>query len=112
MPRYWFPKSLWDERRVEKGLRSDYQFHFRDVAGVYPDLRTAIGAICPAGPAGDKAPTLTLPPGGDPAEESRRYLAFAGLFCSLPFDYVVRNKLFSKSLKFNTSDRFQCLRLH
>ncbi|MCZ7664803.1 MAG: N-6 DNA methylase [Thermoleophilia bacterium] len=102
MPRYWFPKSLWDERRVEKGLRSDYQFHFRDVAGVYPDLRTAIGAICPAGPAGDKAPTLTLPPGGDPAEESRRYLAFAGLFCSLPFDYVVRNKLFSKSLKFNT----------
>ncbi len=102
VPRYWFPRTLWEQRRAEKGLRSDYQFHFRDVAGVYPDLRTAIGAICPSGPAGDKAPSLTLPPSGDPDEEARRYLLFAALFCSIPFDYIIRNKLFSKSLKFNT----------
>jgi hypothetical protein len=102
VPRYWFPRSLWLERCHAKNLRTDYQFHFRDVAGVYPDLRTAIGAICPAGPAGDKAPTLVLTSVGDNLIDAKRYLAFASIFCSLPFDYIVRNKLFSKSLKFNT----------
>jgi hypothetical protein len=102
VPRYWFPLSVWEERRDKKGLRRDYQFHFRDVAGVYPDLRTAIGAVSPAGPAGDKAPALNLPATGVAEEDARRYLCFAGLFCSVPFDYIVRNKLFSKSLKWNT----------
>ena len=102
VPRYWFPRSLWLERCHTKNLRTDYQFQFRDVAGVYPDLRTAIGAICPAGPAGDKAPALVLASVGDELIDAKRYLSFVSLFCSLLFDYIVRNKLFSKSLKFNT----------
>jgi hypothetical protein len=102
VPRYWFPKSLWEERRAQKGLRSDYQFQFRDVAGVYPDLRTAIGAICPAGPAGHKAPVLMPASVGDRRRDAERHLLLCALFCSIPFDYVVRNKLFSKSLTFNT----------
>src|SRR5207237_521398 len=95
LPRYWFPKSLWLQRVAEKGLRTDYQFLFRDIAGVYPDLRTAIGAICPAGPANNKVPTLIIGLTDDPAKDARRLLAFAALFCSVPFDYVVRNNLFS-----------------
>jgi hypothetical protein len=102
VPRYWFPKSRWLERAKNKGLRTDFQFLFRDVAGAYPDLRTAIGAIVPAGPAGDKAPTLSLAPTADEDRDIRRLLALAALFVSLPFDYCVRNKLFSKSLKMNT----------
>ncbi|MDP9313351.1 MAG: hypothetical protein M3R24_21140, partial [Chloroflexota bacterium] len=102
VPRYWFPLSLWLERCAKKGMRTDFQFHFRDVAGVYPDLRTAIGTIVPAGPAGDKAPALVIPSVDDKVADALRYLAFAALFCSIPFDYVVRNKLFSKSFKLNT----------
>ncbi len=102
LPRYWFPKSLWLHRAAEKGLRTDYQFLFRNIAGVYPDLRTAIGAICPAGPANNGVPTLITPRTDDPAKDARRQLAFAALFCSVPFDYVVRNKLFSKDLTLNT----------
>lgn len=102
IPRYWFPRSLWRKRCEEKGLREDFQFHYRDVAGVYPDIRTAIGAIVQAGPAGDKAPALGIPSVEDPTADALRYLAFTALFNSIPFDYVVRNKLFSKSFKLNT----------
>lgn len=98
MPRYWFPRSLWLERARQKGLRTDFLFLFRDVAGAYPDLRTAIGAICPAGPAGHEAPTLTPICSGDAAANARRLLAFAGLFCSIVLDYIVRNKLYSKHI--------------
>ena len=65
-------------------------------------MRTAIGALCPANPAGHKAPALVLESTGDRSADARRYLTFAALFCSLPFDYVVRNKLFSKSFGSNT----------
>lgn len=102
LPRYWFPKILWENRVKQRNLRSDFHFLFRDVGGVYPDLRTAISAVCPASPAGDKAPTLTIPTTGDRASDVRKLLALVGLFNSIPFDYIVRNKLFSKSLKFNT----------
>jgi hypothetical protein len=102
VPRYWFPESRYSARRQAKNLRLDFQFHFRDVTGVYPDVRTAIGAICASGPAGDKAPALILSPLDDHLVDVQRYLAFAALFCSIPFDYIVRNKLFSKSLKWNT----------
>lgn len=103
VPRYWFPQSVWEERRRQKGLHPEYQFHFRDVAGVYPDLRTAIGAIVASGPAGHKAPVLSLRgPVSSPEAYAASVLAFACLFCSTSFDYVVRNKLFSKSLTVNT----------
>ncbi len=101
-PRYWFPKTLWLERSAARELRTDFHFLFRDVTGVYPDVRTAIGAICPAGPAGHKAPVLTLQPTGDQLRDVLRLLTFAGLFCSIPFDYCVRNKLYSKSLNLST----------
>jgi hypothetical protein len=102
IPRYWFPKSVWIERQNQKGLRGDYAFHFRDVAGVYPDLRTAIGAVCPAGPAGHKVPVLTIVNTSDKVNNAKRILGFAAIFCSFPFDYIVRNKLFSKSFTLNT----------
>lgn len=102
LPRYWFPRTRWLGRAGQRRLRTDYHFVFRDVAGVYPDLRTAIGAIAPAVPAGDKSPCLTLADWPEPASHARAILAFAGLFASIPFDYLVRNKLFSKSLKWNT----------
>ena len=102
VPRYWISEEAWTARRQQLGMSLQYQLHIRDVAGAYPDLRTAIAAICPAGPAGDKAPVLILDGEGASAAIARRYLAFAALFCSMPFDYIVRNKLFSKSLKWNT----------
>lgn len=103
VPRYWFPKSVWELRRSQKSFHADFQFHFRDVAGVYPDLRTAIGAIVASGPAGHKAPVLTLRGHAtSPEANASNVLCFACLFCSLAFDYVVRNKLFSKSLTVNT----------
>jgi len=74
-------------------------FIFRDVTGVYPDLRTAIGAITWGTAAGHKVPVLQFPSG--PANAALHAAVFAGLFCSIPFDYIVRNKLFSKSLTFN-----------
>jgi hypothetical protein len=102
-PRYWFPKKKWLERAAKKGLRLDFQFLYRDITGVYPDLRTAIGAVTAAGPAGNSCPCLTLRGGGRESgrESARRLLAFAALFCSIPFDYVVRNRLFSKHINPN-----------
>ncbi|MBK7931788.1 MAG: hypothetical protein IPJ98_31200 [Bryobacterales bacterium] len=103
VPRYWFPQSVWAERRRQKGLHQAYRFHFRDVAGVYPDLRTAIGAIVASGPAGHSAPALVLrEPTDAPETNASTTLSFACSFCSLAFDYIVRNKLFSKHLSMNT----------
>jgi hypothetical protein len=99
VPRYWIAEELWLERAQEAGLLTDWMLVFRDVAGVYPDLRTAIGAITWGTAAGHKAPLLQLPLGI--ANTALRAAVFAGLFCSIPFDYIVRNKLFSKSLTFN-----------
>ena len=103
VPRYWFPRSLWETRRQQKTLGPGFLFLFRDVAGVYPDLRTAIGAICPSGPAGHKAPCLSLRSAnaGSP-NHLEASLQFTCIFCSLPFDYIVRNKLYSKSLNLGT----------
>jgi hypothetical protein len=103
VPRYWFSRHLWRKRQRQRMLRDDVAFYFRDVAGVYPDLRTAIGSICQATPAGDKAPCLTLATAeNDTQSWALRLLTFGGLFNSLVFDYIVRNKLFSKSMKWNT----------
>ncbi len=102
IPRYWFPKSLWLNRQNQKNLRGDYAFHFRDVTGVYPHIRTAIGSICPAGPAGHKAPVITILNTFSKKYDSQRILLFASIFCSLPFDYIVRNKLYSNSFSLTT----------
>lgn len=100
-PRYWFPRSVWRQRAAYRKLRTDFAFHFRDVAGVYPDFRTAIGSVMPAMPAGHKAPCLSLLYFDTP-QAACALLALAAVFTSIPFDYCVRNKLFSKSLGLST----------
>lgn len=99
-PRYWFPKSSWLKRAARRRLSGAVQFIYRDIAGVYPDHRTAIGALVPAGPAGNSCPRISLGGVGGRAG-ALRLLAFAALFCSIPFDYIVRSRLFSKHINPN-----------
>jgi hypothetical protein len=80
-PQFWVAA---EEIGKRSGVGNAWSFAFRDIARS-TDERTAIGTVIPSAAAGN---TLPLVLGLDVASTS----LFAGLFCSVIYDYVCRQK--------------------
>ncbi len=91
MPRYWVDEAESIKRVGVGGL--DSIFAWRGIART-TDVRTAIGCLVPPTPGGGNY-DIVLGLQGQPL------MAFAGVFSSFPFDFVVRQKLSNMHLQFS-----------
>ena len=98
LPRYWLPQSESHDRyKKQVGYIPGGVLAFRDVCRTHTDSRTVRACICPAYPAGNKAPLLLF-------SDSRRteHAVSSALLCgclnSFIFDYIARQKFSGGSL--------------
>lgn len=82
--RYWLMKQQADAR-VSQAIQNRIMLGFRDIAVSFADARCAKAAILPRYPATHTVPILGVMPD--------RALAFAGLFNSTTFDFLVRGHM-------------------
>ncbi|MBC7285447.1 N-6 DNA methylase, partial [Hoeflea sp.] len=86
-PRYWVPEGEVADRLAAKGWNSGWTFVYRRLATTTNE-RSGISAIVPRAGYGDSIFIPLMPEFGAGLQA-----AFQGMFASIVFDYILRNKL-------------------
>lgn len=105
-PRYWIEAVAARTKSDRRGVNADWTFAFRDTTNVISNFRTAVGTIVCGWVCNYKAPNLVCR--GQKSGDAKHLLRLAGLFNSMPFDYVVRQKFFGANLIKSILDQIAC----
>jgi hypothetical protein len=89
MARYWVHEDDFSEKTRELHWEHDWVFALQDITRSTTMQQSAVGTIVPWSPLSNACPALLF----DTEDRPRTALLFAAVFTSLPFDYVVRQKL-------------------
>ena len=96
IPRYWVDNKEVLRVFQNKRIANDVLFCFRNTCRPNTDIRTAKGTLIPASAVSNGAPIMLLR--GNSEDRIVMTIAFACLFSSLVFDYLVRQKTSSGNL--------------
>lgn len=102
VPRYWVGRSEVENRLAHK-WKKNWLIAFRDICRS-TDERTAIFSILPRVGVGNKAPLILF----DDKHHNKASCLLAN-FCSLPFDFVARQKIGGTSMNFFIAKQFPVL---
>jgi hypothetical protein len=102
-PFYWVPEAEVNSRLAEKGWPRGWLMGWRDVTDARASERTIVAAAIPRAGCGDK---FLLMMANAPAPMCA---ALLGNLCSLPLDYVARQKVGGIALKYFTMKQLPVL---
>jgi hypothetical protein len=88
-PRFWVAETDFVTVASKYSWNHCWAFAFRDVTRMTTDTRSSMGTIIPWAPTGNTAGILLFR-GKNPASDA---LLFTGIFTSMVFDYIVRQKI-------------------
>jgi len=92
-PRYWVSQADALENAERRKLQSSWAIAFRAITNVISDYRTCIASVCDTVAFNYGVPNLILG-GFTPDDLATSSLLFVSMMNSIPFDYIVRQKLY------------------